>query len=321
MNRAIPSTIEAAALCKMADRGQIVDGILDGPLALDNAIDPEAAGARVPIILTSRADSVVTRLASCAVAGLVVAWKRRAVARADSGPYSAAYQRGPAMTNTVIGLLLFPNITQLDLTGPFEVFAKMPGADVRLIWKTLEPVRAESGMHILPNTTLADCPALDVIVVPGGPGMNPLMEDEEVLSFLRVQAAGARFVGSVCTGALVLGAAGLLLGKRATSHWSVRDLLARFGAIPTNQRVVRNGKIMTGGGVTAGIDFALTMVEELMGKSVAEGIQLGIEYAPAPPFNAGTPETAPAAVLEAVRARGAALRAVREAIVGRVTGS
>lgn len=223
------------------------------------------------------------------------------------------------MTTTAIGLLLFPNITQLDLTGPFEVFSKMPGADVRLIWKTLDPVRAESGMRILPNTTLADCPPLDVIVVPGGPGMNALMEDAEVLDFLRHQAVGARFVASVCTGALVLGAAGLLTGKHATSHWSVRDLLAPLGAIPTNRRVVRDGDVMTGGGVTAGIDFALTMVAELAGKEVAEAIQLAIEYAPAPPFDSGTPETAPASVLAAVKARGSKLRAEREAIVARIT--
>ena len=222
------------------------------------------------------------------------------------------------MTTTAIGLLLFPNITQLDLTGPFEVFSKMPGADVRLIWKTLDPVRAESGMRILPNTTLADCPPLDVIVVPGGPGMNALMEDAEVLDFLRHQAVGARFVASVCTGALVLGAAGLLTGKHATSHWSVRDLLAPLGAIPTNRRVVRDGDVMTGGGVTAGIDFALTMVAELAGKEVAEAIQLAIEYAPAPPFDSGTPETAPASVLAAVKARGSKLRAERDAIVVRI---
>ena len=224
------------------------------------------------------------------------------------------------MTTTVIGLLLFPDITQLDLTGPFEVFSKMPGAEVRLIWKTLDPVRAESGLRILPDTTLASCPPLDVIVVPGGPGMNPLMEDAEVLDFLRRQAVGARFVASVCTGALVLGAAGLLNGIRATSHWSVRDLLAPLGAIPTNQRVVRDGRVMTGGGVTAGIDFALTMVAEIAGQAVAEAIQLTIEYAPAPPFNAGTPETAPASVLATVKSRGAMRRAEREAIVARITG-
>jgi cyclohexyl-isocyanide hydratase len=223
--------------------------------------------------------------------------------------------------STCIGLLLFPNLTQLDLTGPFEVFAKLPGADVRLIWKTLEPVRAETGMRILPDTTLADCPPLDVIVVPGGPGVGALMEDPEVLGFLRRQSAWVRFLGSVCTGSLVLGAAGLLRGKQATSHWGARDLLAQFGAIPTEGRVVRDGNLMTGGGVTAGIDFALTMVAELAGKEAAESIQLAIEYAPAPPFDAGTPESAPPAVLAAVRARGAAMRAAREKLVARLAAA
>ncbi|HEY8290477.1 MAG TPA: DJ-1/PfpI family protein, partial [Acetobacteraceae bacterium] len=164
-----------------------------------------------------------------------------------------------------IGLLLFPRMTQLDLTGPFEVFAKMPGAETLLLWKTLEPVEAESGLRMLPHATFADCPQLDVLCVPGGPGVNDLMEDETTLAFLRRQAAGARFLSSVCTGSLVLGAAGLLRGKRATSHWSARDLLAAFGAIPTSGRVVRDGTLLTGGGVTAGIDFALTMVAELAG--------------------------------------------------------
>ncbi len=218
-----------------------------------------------------------------------------------------------------IGLLLFPDLTQLDLTGPFEVFAKLPGADVRLLWKTLEPVRAETGMRILPDTTLADCPRLDVLVVPGGPGVAALMEDPDILDFLRHQAGQVRYLSSVCTGSLVLGAAGLLRGKHATSHWSAKDLLAQFGAIPTEGRVVRDGSLMPGGGVTAGIDFALTMVAELASPAVAQGIQLVIEYAPAPPFDAGSPDTAPAEVAAAIRARGANMRAMREALVARVT--
>jgi cyclohexyl-isocyanide hydratase len=141
------------------------------------------------------------------------------------------------------------------------------------------------------------------------------MEDAEVLTWLRAQATTARYVSSVCTGALVLGAAGLLRGKRATSHWASRDLLAAFGAVPTAGRVVRDGNLFTGGGVTAGIDFALTMVAELAGPDVAQGIQLQIEYAPAPPFDAGTPESAPPAVLAAVSARGAAMRGERKRLV------
>ena len=218
-----------------------------------------------------------------------------------------------------IGLLLFPRLTQLDLTGPFEVFAKLPDATVHLLWKTHEPITAETGMRILPDTTLAECPPLDVLCVPGGPGVSAMMEDAEMLAFLREQARGARFVTSVCTGALVLGAAGLLRGRRATTHWASHDLLGAFGAIPTKDRVVRDGNLITGGGVTAGIDFALTMVAELAGPDAAQAIQLQIEHAPAPPFDAGTPETAPPHVLSVVRQRNAPARAAREALIRRIT--
>jgi cyclohexyl-isocyanide hydratase len=217
-----------------------------------------------------------------------------------------------------IGMLLFPRMTQLDLTGPFEVFTRLPDAQVLLLSKTLEPVEADSGLRLLPYATLRDCPQLDVICVPGGPGVNALMEDAEVLDWLRRQAEQARYVSSVCTGSLVLGAAGLLRGKHATSHWNSRDMLPAFGAVPTEARVVRDGNLFTGGGVTAGIDFALTMVAELAGAQVARAIQLQIEYAPAPPFDAGTPESAPSDIVRAARARGAAMRKEREAIVARV---
>ena len=222
------------------------------------------------------------------------------------------------MTTTRIGMLLFPRLTQLDLTGPFEVFAKWPDASVHLLWKTCEPVTAETGMRILPDTTLAECPQLDVLCVPGGPGVSAVMEDVEVLAFLRKQASGARFVTSVCTGALVLGAAGLLRGKRATTHWASHDLLSAFGAIPTKERVVRDGNVITGGGVTAGIDFALTVVAEIAGPEVAQGIQLQIEYAPSPPFDAGSPETAPSDVLSSALRRYANTRAAREELVARI---
>jgi cyclohexyl-isocyanide hydratase len=212
-------------------------------------------------------------------------------------------------------------MTQLDLTGPFEVFAKLPDAQVLLLWKTLQPVEAESGLRMLPHATLRDCPPLDVVCVPGGPGVNALMEDDDVLGWLRAQAAQARYVSSVCTGSLVLGAAGLLRGKRATSHWASRDLLSAFGAIPTAGRVVRDGNLFTGGGVTAGIDFALTMVAELAGPAAAQAIQLQIEYAPAPPFDSGTPESAPPEVLAAAQAAGAPMRATREALVARLAAS
>jgi cyclohexyl-isocyanide hydratase len=217
-----------------------------------------------------------------------------------------------------IGLLLFPRLTQLDLTGPFEVFARTPGARVHLLWKSLDPVRSDTGLGLLPDTTLAACPALDVLCVPGGPGVAAVMEDAEVLDFLRARAAEARFVTSVCTGALVLGAAGLLRGKRATTHWASHDFLAALGATPVQARVVRDGRLITGGGVTAGIDFALTLVAELVSPEAAQAIQLGIEYAPAPPFAAGTPDQAPDSVLHAARIRGAAMRAEREALIARV---
>ena len=146
-------------------------------------------------------------------------------------------------TSLRFGLLLFPRLTQLDMTGPFEVFSRVPDASVHLIWKTREPVASDTGLTILPDTDFATCPALDVICVPGGPGVAALMEDEEVLAFLRAQAAGTRFVTSVCTGALVLGAAGLLKGVRATTHWASHDFLASLGAVPEQARWVRDGRV------------------------------------------------------------------------------
>jgi cyclohexyl-isocyanide hydratase len=217
-----------------------------------------------------------------------------------------------------IGLLAFPDMTQLDMTGPLQVFAGLPGAATHVIWKTLDPIRAHGGLTIVPDTLMADCPNLDAICVPGGAGVLPLMDDKETLDFLHAKAAEARYVGSICTGSLVLGAAGLLRGKKATTHWAWTDLLAPLGATYTAGRVVRDGNLFTGGGVTAGIDFALTMVAELAGPDVAEAIQLGIEYAPAPPFDSGTPETARPEVLAAVRTRMDAAREKREVMVAKV---
>ena len=217
-----------------------------------------------------------------------------------------------------IGFLLFPRLTQLDFTGPFEVMSRLPGAQVKLLWKQAGPVRADTGLTMLADTSLAEAPQLDILCIPGGPGVAALMEDEEVLDFLRTQAPGARYVTSVCTGALVLGAAGLLRGIRATTHWASHDFLADLGAVPVQGRVVRDGKVITGGGVTAGIDFALTIAAEIAGPAVAQSIQLQIEYAPQPPFDAGRPETAPAEVLAAAEARGAGMRAERVALVARV---
>lgn len=200
-----------------------------------------------------------------------------------------------------IGFLIFPDIMQLDMTGPHEVFTKMPDTEVLMVWKTLEPVTAGGGMRILPDVTYADCPQLDLICVPGGGGMNPLLNDEETLDFLRRQAAKARYVTSVCTGSLVLGAAGLLKGKRAACHWMSRDMLKEFGATPDASRVVVDGNLISGGGVTAGIDFGLAVVAEILGEDAAKAIQLGIEYAPRPPFDAGTPDSAGEQVEQAAR--------------------
>ena len=198
------------------------------------------------------------------------------------------------------GMLVFPNLTQLDLTGPYEVLGRLPAAETLLLWKNLTPVRSEHGLTILPMATFADCPPLDLVFVPGGPGINPLLEDQEVLAFLRRAAASARYVVSVCTGALVLGAAGLLRGRRAATHWMSRDLLSAFGAEPVAERVVIDGNVFTGGGVTAGIDVALSVACEIAGRAAAEAIQLAIEYDPAPPFSSGSPETAEPAVLRTV---------------------
>ena len=204
-----------------------------------------------------------------------------------------------------IGLLLFPRVTQLDFTGPLQVFSSVPGATVHLIWKRIEPVPSDSVLTLTPTTTFADCPQLDVICVPGGGGADDIVNDEEVLDFLRKQAANAKYVTSVCTGSLALGAAGLLKGYRAATHWSAMEMLALFGATPTPTSVCIDLNRVTGGGVTAGIDFALTLVSMLVDRTTAEAIQLRLEYNPAPPFNAGSPDTAPAEVLAILRERGA----------------
>ena len=214
-----------------------------------------------------------------------------------------------------IGLLLFPRLTQLDLTGPYEVFIRFPDTDVHLVAKSLDPVVADGGLRLLPSTTFAECPKLDLVCVPGGSGMNPLLNDEETLDFLDRQASGARYVTSVCTGALVLGAAGLLRGKRATTHWMSLPMLAAFGCEPVAERVVVDGNVITGGGVTAGIDFALTVASEWFGADTAKKIQLGIEYSPRPPFDSGTPERSDASVVATLREAAAARQQERELAV------
>ena len=200
-----------------------------------------------------------------------------------------------------IGLFLFPKITQLDLTAPFEVLSRLPEAKVSLFWKSRDAVTSGSGLTMLPTATLADSPQFDVLCVPGGRGLVPLLEDAEVLEFLHRQAVNARYVSAVCTGSLLLGAAGLLDGYRATTHWAYHDLLSRCGALPVRQRVVVDRNRITAGGVTAGIDFGLRLAAEMCGERVARGIQLGLEYDPEPPFDSGCPERTDPEIVQLVR--------------------
>jgi cyclohexyl-isocyanide hydratase len=196
-----------------------------------------------------------------------------------------------------IGLLLFPKITQLDLAGPYEVFCRMPGAAVHLLWKDTQPIRSEWGLELRPDTTFEDCPALDVFCVPGGGGVFELLGDDMLIDEVRAIAKRSSFVTSVCTGAFLLGAAGLLAGKRATTHWASRDLLRGFGAIPDESRIVVDGNLITSGGITSGIDFGLHLAAQLVGVEQAKEIQLAMEYDPAPPFASGSPRVAEPAIL------------------------
>ena len=224
----------------------------------------------------------------------------------------------PHDTHLQIGSLLFEGVDQIDLTGPFEVLSRLPNSTYRLYGKTAETVRDLKGLRLTPDATLAEAPALDVLHVPGGFGQEALMEDAEVLDWIRRQATGARSVFSVCTGALLCGAAGLLKGRRATTHWASFHLLPFFGAIPVNQRVVVDGNWVFAAGVTAGIDGALRLAAELRGDEAAQAIQLYMVYAPEPPFDSGTPETAPAAILEQARDSVRGITAQREQTARRV---
>jgi cyclohexyl-isocyanide hydratase len=222
----------------------------------------------------------------------------------------------PAFT---VGMVLFDGVTQLDLTGPYEVFARMPNTRVHLIAASLAPVRTEWGLTITPDVAFEDAPPLDLLCVPGGWGVDAQLDDVRLLAFLRERGAGARYVTSVCSGALLLGAAGLLRGYRATTHWLSLDLLPLLGAEAIDERVVHDRNRITGGGVTAGIDFALVVAAELFGPAVAQAIQLAIEYRPRPPFASGSPHSAPADVVKAVRQGSAARLASRRAIVERIS--
>jgi cyclohexyl-isocyanide hydratase len=202
-----------------------------------------------------------------------------------------------------IGMLLFPNLTQLDLTGPHEVLARIPGADVMLVAGTRDPVASENKLAIVPTATFDEVPAVDLLFVPGGVGQIAAIEDAATMAWLRGVGAQARWVTSACTGALLLGAAGLLRGYRATTHWAFHELLPLVGAVPVAERVVVDRNRITGGGVTAGIDAALAIAAEACGREVAESIQLQLEYDPHPPFTAGHPRSAPADLVERVRAQ------------------
>jgi cyclohexyl-isocyanide hydratase len=204
----------------------------------------------------------------------------------------------PDDTHLMIGALIFDGMDQIDLTGPFEALARVPNSTYQIYAKTGAPVRDLNGLRLIPDATLAAAPRLDVLHVPGGSGQEALMEDQEVLAWIQKQSAGSRYILSVCTGALLCGAAGLLKGRRATTHWSSLHLLRFFGAIPVNERVVVDANYFFAAGVTAGIDGALRLAAELRGDAVAQAIQLDMVYAPEPPFDSGTPERAPPAILE-----------------------
>jgi cyclohexyl-isocyanide hydratase len=217
-----------------------------------------------------------------------------------------------------IGSLLFEGIDQIDLTGPFEVLSRIPNSTYRIYGKTADPIRDMQGLRLAPDATLAEAPPLDVLHVPGGHGQEALMEDAEVLGWIRQQASAACALFSVCSGALICGAAGLLKGRRATTHWSALHLLPLFGAIPINQRVVVDGAFVFAAGVTAGIDGALRLAAELRGDETAQSIQLHMAYAPEPPFDSGTPESAPPAILAEARHKVRAITALREQTARRI---
>lgn len=224
----------------------------------------------------------------------------------------------PRDTHLQIGSLLFGGVDQIDLTGPFEVLSRIPNATYRIYAKSMASVRDINGLQLTPNAVLADAPPLDVLHVPGGHGQEALMDDTEVLNWIREQASGACSIFSVCTGALICGAAGLLEGRRATTHWSSFHLLPYFGAIPVNERVVFDGARIFAAGVTAGIDGALRLAAELRGDDAAQAIQLQMAYAPEPPFDSGTPETAPTAILQQARRSARTITVQREQTARRI---
>lgn len=218
-----------------------------------------------------------------------------------------------------MGGILFPNLDQADFTAPFEVLSCVPNSTFHILGKSKDPVGANRGLVLTPNILLEECPPLDLLLIPGGAGVNAAMEDEAILEFVRRQAAGAKLSLTVCTGALLAGAAGLLKGRKATTHWASHHFLKEFGAVPVDERVVVDGNLMTCAGVTAGLDGALKAVAELRGEREAQEIQLYLEYAPEPPFDCGSPKTAPPEMVEARRQELGELLKQRAAVVQRVT--
>jgi cyclohexyl-isocyanide hydratase len=218
-----------------------------------------------------------------------------------------------------IGAIIFPRIDQFDFTGPFEVLSRLPNSTFHVLAQDSAPMRDMKGLILTPEKTLWDAPPLDVLIVPGGAGQVDLMEDEEVLAFIRQQANSAKIVFSVCTGALTVATAGLLKGVKSTTHWASFHLLEQLGVIPVNQRVVIDGKFVSAAGVSSGIDGALRVAALLRGEHVAQEIQLYMQYAPEPPFNSGTPETASAEVLAAAQSAGNELTEARLAVIKRIT--
>jgi cyclohexyl-isocyanide hydratase len=212
-----------------------------------------------------------------------------------------------------IGGLIFPRLDQIDFTGPFEVLSRIPNSTIHVIASTGSPVRDVQGLILTPEMNIADVPDLDVLLVPGGFGQQDLMRDEEVLSLIRNHFAAGRLVFSVCTGALLCGAAGILRGRQATTHWAAWNLLPYYGANPVRSRVVVDGNLVTAGGVTAGLDGALVVASLLRGEAIAQEIQLSIQYAPDPVFHSGMPDTAPAEVLRAFNESYSGMAASREA--------
>lgn len=205
-----------------------------------------------------------------------------------------------SMDALVVAFVLFPNVTQLDLTGPAQVLSRLGNASIHLVAGSTDPVMTDAGFSINPTCTYSECSKPNIICVPGGSGVNEAMLDRELIEWLRRMSSSADWLTSVCTGSLVLGAAGLLRGKRATSHWLSRSLLAEFGATPVAERVVFDGNVVTGGGVTAGIDFALSLTAKIRGEEHAKLVQLSLEYDPQPPFRAGSPDSAGKEITELV---------------------